>query len=335
MQKQFPNISTSFLLYKLCDEPAMKLAIKNYFLLLTAILIPMLVSLPAQAAVYHLQIENPHQEIAYVVGDTFIRTVTLNINTPYQLQLSSLPAKGLQIQGVELRKVQVDEKRSWKMTRYQIKFEYQIFNSWADVKKLAIPKFPLKISNPDFKDKSFIITVPAWQFRVSPLAVNGENYIEQDMSPYRGPMLVESSITKVYLGLFLAITLLACIGLVYINEDKTWFPGMGGPFALSYRKITGIHVGQDIGDIAAIQLAATSIHHAFNQTYGENLFAADIDTFLQKHPGFSSIKQEISHFFNLSNQVLFATKTKDKPGISIASLIQFCEQCRHCERGIA
>lgn len=284
------------------------------------------------AELYELRIQNSKKQIGYVVGDIFTRTIDLNVKAPYKLSSASIPAKGLQQKGIELRSVKVTEKQTAKSTRYQLQLKYQIFTSGPTVRKLEIAKHPLIITH---AGNSLKINIPQWKFRVSPLAVNGKVYIEQDMSPYRGPMLVETTHTKYLLGTFLILTLLATLGLIYINADLTWFPGMGGPFAMSYRKISSLPEVGNTEDSAVIQQAATSIHHAFNQTFGENLFATDIDLFVQKHPTFANIKQEIGQFFKASNHVLFAVNTSDKPHISIAALVQFCALCRHCERNVA
>lgn len=284
------------------------------------------------AELYELRIQNPRKQIGYVVGDTFTRTLELDVKAPYKLSAASIPTKGLSRKGIELSGVNITEKHVSESTRYQIQLKYQIFTSGSTVKKLELAKQLLKIIH---AGKSLTITVPAWQFRVSPLAVNGEVYIEKDMSQDRGPMLVESVHTKYLLGIFLSITFLAALGLIYINADRAWFPGMGEPFAMSYRKISSLGVSHNSANIALIQQATTSIHHAFNQTYGENVFAADIDAFLEKHPVFTNLRQEISHFFNESNNVLFTVIANDKAKITIASLLQFCEQCRHCERSVA
>jgi mxaA protein len=297
----------------------------------------LLASMSTAAELYELHIQNPEKQIGYVVGDVFTRTVELNVKAPYKLSAASIPTKGLQQKGIELRAVKVTEKETSKSTRYQLQLKYQIFTSGPTVRKLEIAKHPLIITH---AGKSFKINIPQWKFRVSPLAVNGEVYIEQDMSPYRGPMLVETTHTKYLLGTSLLITLLATFGLIYINADLTWFPGMGGPFAMSYRKISSLSEANiaETGSAEAsalIQQATTSIHHAFNQTFGENVFATDIDLFVQKHPAFAHIKQEISQFFKASNHVLFAVNARDKTQVSIAALMQFCAQCRHCERNVA
>lgn len=284
------------------------------------------------AEMYELHIQNPKKQMGYVVGDVFTRTVELKVQNPYKLTDASIPTKGLNQKGIELRAVTMTEKQTSKTRDYHLQLEYQIFNSGATVKKLVITQYPLVITS---AGKSFKINVPAWEFRVSPLAVNGEVYIEKDMSPFRAPLLVDTTQTQNLLGVFLMLTLIATCGLIYINADHAWFPRMGGPFAMCYRKICHFKDEANDESEALLQETTTSIHHAFNQTFGENVFANDVDTFVQKHPAFANIKHEISQFFQTSNQVLFAVNAHDKTHVSITNLIQFCAQCRHCERNIA
>ena len=281
------------------------------------------------STLYDLSVHNPKKDIGYVVGDTFTRTILLDVKAPYKLSTASLPVKSTSQHGIELNTVKLTEKKSSEVIHYQIELKYQIFTSSPVVKKLEVPKYPLKIKH---AGKATIVTVPAWRLRVSPLAVDGEVYVEHDMSPYRGPILVESGYIKLMLGLFLSMVLLSIARLTYINADRTWFPGMGGPFAMSYRELSGLE-SHEKQDVVLLQQATTSIHRAFNKTYGENVFITDINTFLKKHPNFVSIKKEINHFFQQSNQVLFTPSLTNTA--SVAALKKFCEQCRHCERSVA
>lgn len=314
------------------NRPLNNILNTNFLKIILAYVLFLLPPISMGAELYELSVQNPKKQIGYVVGDVFTRTIELNIKAPYMLSKASIPIKGLHQKGVELSSVKVTEKKTLNFTRYQLQLKYQLFTSSPTVMKLKIAKHPLIITH---AGKFFKIYIPQWIFRVSPLAVNGEVYIEQDMSPYRGPMIVETTFTQSWLGAFLFITFLATFGMIYINADLAWFPGMGGPFAMSYRKISDLSQVSNADNIAVIQKATTSIHHAFNQTFGENVFAADIDLFVQKHPAFFNIKQEIVQFFNASNSVLFAVNDSDKASVSLVELIHFCTQCRHCERNVA
>lgn len=304
----------------------------NFLKLCFLYVLYLFVSNSIAAEMYELHIQNPKRQMGYVVGDVFTRTIELKVQTPYKLAVASIPTKGFNQTGIELTSVTSTEKQTSKSTDYYLQLEYQIFNSGATVKKLAIAQYPLIIT---YAGKSFKINVPPWEFRVSPLAVNGEVYIEQDMSPFRGPLLVDTTQTHYLLGAFLLLTMVATCGLIYINADLAWFPGMGGPFAMCYRKISNFKDEANDESEAILQEITSSIHHAFNQTFGENVFATDVDTYVQKHPTFAKIKHEISQFIQTSNQVLFAVNAHDKTHVSITNLIQFCAMCRHCERNIA
>jgi hypothetical protein len=294
----------------------------------------MLGSVVASAAEkpYTLAVHNPGRDIGYIVGDTIKRSIDIEVRAPYLLAPGSIPAKGVTYKGIELREVQLSEKKSSDARHYQLSLMYQVFTSSPNVKKLDLPKVVLQVTN---AGKHLNVNVPAWQFRISPLATHNETYVEQDMSPYRGPMLLDAGHLKPLFGGFLALTFISVLGLIYINADAGWFPGMGGPFAASHRRISSLPDNEE-----RTRRAVDSIHLAFNQTYGENLFEADIDTFLQKHPSFSGIRKEIRTFFDLSNAVLYGLKANEaKADESLADslrfLSDFCKLCRNCERGVA
>jgi len=293
-----------------------------------------------------LRITNPKRSVGYVAGDIFKRTLELEVAEPYTLSRASLPAEGVTHAGIELRKVEVDEKRLSETTRYRIVMTYQVFAHSRTASKIRIPTQSLQVTA---NGKSQRIPVPGWSFRISPLAAHGEIDIEKDMSPYRAPLQVETGHLKPTLGFFLVLVLISVLGLVYINADKAWFPGMGGPFAESYRKVSTLENSPD-----ALNKAITSIQNAFNSTFGENLFGHDLDKFVQKHPNFTKLRDEIERFFSISNHLLFGVEetpsqhtlaeflkqcqhTAASPGKAmhtIPGLTEFCRACRDCERRI-
>lgn len=280
---------------------------------------------------YQLQVTNPEQTIQYAIGDVFARIVDLTVNHPYKLALSSLPVKGSVQQGLELQKVKIEEQPAHANTRYRLQLHYQIFTSAPSVKAIKLAEHPLKITH---GSKFYKVNIPEWQFQVSPLATDGEAYIEHEMSPFREPLLVKADTVKAWLGGCLGFCLLCMAGLTYINADNTWFPGMGGPFAQSYRVVSELEVHAH--DHSTLQNAVLSIQRAFNKTAGENVFDTDIKRFVDRHPNFASIQAQIRSFYKDADQVLFgAAKDAEAEKITVARLAQFCAQCRHCERGVA
>lgn len=294
-----------------------------------------------------LRIINPKRSVGYVIGDIFKRTLELEVADPYTLSRVSLPAEGVTHAGIELRKVEVVEKRLSDTTHYSIGMTYQVFAHSRTASKVRLPAQSLQVVA---NGKPQRVLIPGWSFRISPLAADGVTDIEKDMSPYRAPLRVQSGYLKPVLGFFLVLVLISVLGLIYINADKAWFPGMGGPFAASYRTISTLENSTD-----GLNKAITCMQNAFNATYGENLFGYDIDRFFQAHPRFTKLRDEIEGFFSLSNSMLFGVKdTVSQPSLAefpkqcqsslaspgkaihtLAGLTSFCRACRDCERGIA
>lgn len=281
----------------------------------------LLTALPASATdPYTLQIRNPGRDIGIIVGDLLVRTVEIDAQAPYALAPASLPAKGVSRHGVELRDVSIARNDASSRTHYTLQFTYQIFTSASYAKKVRLPQEQLKLSG---DGRSIDIAIPAWNFSVSPLATHDETRFDEDMSPYRAPLLLDTSGKQRWLWGCAGLAVLSLIGLLYFNGDRTWLPGMGGPFASSYRKLRRLS-NTDIRQGVAL------IHQAFNQTLGANLFHADLEDFLRSYPRFRAVRSEIEEFFLLSNAVLFGGNAA--PRTSLPALRDFCKQCRDCER---
>lgn len=289
----------------------------------------MFYSLVASAAdlPYKLQVQNPERDIAYVVGDKIKRTVNLEVKKPYTLTLKSLPAEGLRRNGIELREIRVEQRETVEVKQYHLEFDYQVFTRSDVVSKFELPREVLHLGT---DGKSLNLLIPAWQFQVSPLATYSRGDIEKDMSPYRPPLTVDSPVLEYLLAGFLLLMLAGVGGLVYLHADEAWFPGMGGPFAASYRKIANLDDSSE-----GLRAAATSIHIALNQTLGENVFSQNLEQLFQQKPAFKTLEAEISSFFALSNHLLYGMTLSEPVAARISDLLAFCKSCRDCERALA
>ena len=279
--------------------------------------------LPAQAADdprYSLQIDNPQRDIGIIVGDVLTRTIVLDAQPPYALASYSLPAKGLNRRGIELRGIDVAQASAAGATRYTLRLDYQVFTSADTSRKAALPAETLQLTG---TGKALKVKIPAWNFRVSPLAANDETHIEQDMSPFRGPMLRETAAAKQLLLMFMSLIALSSIALLYLNGGGRWLPGMGGPFAAAFRQLRRMPA-------EGAQQAVAAIHQAFNRTFGATVFITDLPRFLTAHPRFLPLRHEIEDFFNLSNNVRFGAGNTDR--YTLHKLRYFCGLCRDCER---
>lgn len=284
--------------------------------LLALLLLAFTLPLAAADARYTLDIRNPGRDSGIQVGEVLTRTIVLDAIPPYSLMPSSLPAKGISRQGIELREIDITHSGN----RTTLQLAYQVFTSADSPKKVVLPAEHLQLTG---NGQTVRVTIPVWTFRISPLAASDSMRIEDDMRPFRGPLLREESRPQALLFGFAILSVLAVLALLYVNGSRRWLPGMGGPFATACRQMR--RLGQD-----KAQKAAAALHHAFNQTFGSTLFAAEIPRFLAEHPRFLPVKTDIEDFFRTSDQLRFAQMPPDR--YTLHKLQYFGTLCRDCER---
>jgi len=295
-------------------------------------------SLPdIKEGVVSIQIQDPERVVGYTVGDVLTRHMVISIKKPYKLIPESLPIVGYQkryrgqLIGIDLSDIKHSSKEHGDNVVHDLTLSYQVWTNRNVVKNGALPAEYLHIINVESKGKEVVkFRIPSFEFNISPIARFGQIKIEEDMSPYRGPLLLDSAPEKQRLKIMLSILTLSLLGLIYMLGKHAWLPRMGGPFAKSYRQIR-----KQANTPEGLQNAVSSLHTALNATAGHSLFNDNLDEFLAKKPAFNAIKTEIQHFFGLSNQVFFEPNAQHKAGSDPLNwLSQFCRRCRDCERGL-
>jgi len=284
---------------------------------------------------YQLEISNPTRDVGYTVGDTLQRHVVIRVNKPYQLIPTTLPIVGYerryrgQIIGIELRNIQQQSKQLSKQNEYRLDLEYQVFTNEATAKMAFLPAEIIKFQGAK-KDDVVQIRVPSWGFRVSPLAVFGAVKIEQDMSGYLPPFLLQPYPEKQKLVACLIILGISLLGLLYIFGNRAWLPNMGKPFAKAYRQ-----VHKQKADAAGVRQGLSVMHQAMNIAAQTSIFSDNKEMLFAKQPNLRSIDQELQQFFLLSRQVFFENKLAElNIPASHQWLKQFSRHCRDCERGL-
>ena len=283
-----------------------------------------------------IKMVDPVKDVGYVVGDMVTREITLTIKKPYALIEESLPIVGYektyrgQPIGIYLNAITHTKKDEDKQVVHQLTLTYQILTSSVVAKRAAVLAEYVRLVNTSDKEDLVKYRVPMWEFVISPLSVFGQIKVEDDMSQFRGPMLLDANSHKKNLNYLLAAFVLSLLGLIYIVGKHAWLPRMGGPFAKTYRNIKK----QD-NTPEGIQQAVTNMHGALNASAGNSLFMNNLDEFLAKKPAFKTIQAEIKQFFALSRQVFFEPNAKHDIGNNPNQwLAQFCRRCRDCERGL-
>ncbi|TSA48691.1 MAG: hypothetical protein D4R48_05105 [Nitrosomonadales bacterium] len=275
----------------------------------------------------------PAREVGYTVGDILERTITLEAKKPYKLLETSLPIVGYerrykgQVTGIELRRIHLEQSPGTDATTYTLHLAYQVFTNNIVAKPAMLPPEIVKFSG---AGKMFEYRIPSWSFRISPLAVYGSVKIEKDMSPFRGPLLLDASAEKLRLKVLLALFGVSLLGLLYVLGANTWLPRMGGPFARACRDLRKLPATDE-----GLQQAVTRVHQALNASAGNTVFGGNLEAFLLDRPAFIPLRADIERFFGLSRQVFFEPAAAHDIGATpLVWLRQFGRRCRDCERGL-
>ncbi|HSH72518.1 MAG TPA: hypothetical protein VK974_05605 [Methylophilaceae bacterium] len=297
-----------------------------------------------QDGIVKISIIEPDRAVGYTVGDILERTVTLEVKKPYKLLDTSLPIVGYehrykgQVSGIELSHIRHETLENDDNTIYTLYLAYQVFTNNVVAKPAVLPaevvkfKGPAKASATSIAAKTGIVqyTIPSWNFRISPLAVFGSVKVEQDMSPLRGPLLLDPTPQKLHLKILLVILGLSLLGLLYILGMRAWLPLMGRPFGKAYRDIRKLPATPE-----ALQQAVARMHLAINATAGSSIFTDNLDTLIASKPAFAPVKTDMERFLGLSRQVFFEPQAKHDAGSEpLVWLKGFCRRCRDCERGL-
>ncbi len=172
--------------------------------------------------------------------------------------------------------------------------------------------------------------MPSLDIAISPIAIFGQVKIENNMSPLRGPLLLNNAKEKKWLNVTLGFLAISLLGLLYILGKRAWLPRMGGPFAKTYRAIHKLPNSQE-----GLKQAVSKVHESLNATASMSVFSNNIEEFLANKPNFEPLKLEIQQFFSLSRQVYFESGATHNVGANPQAWLQsFARRCRDCERGL-
>ncbi len=299
------------------------------------LIVGLLTSLTSQAAEVAkaakiASVTNPTQAYGVQIGDKLSRKVVVEVPAPLKIAEGAFPKKGSKNNGVELVGVDVQTDQQKDFTRYTVNLSYQSFTSPS---KPTVVQLPVEKLNLTGGAKAETIEVPAWGFWLSPIVTGGIETAHKNIQPEAAPPLVDISAHQTRLALFASLLAASLLALLYMNADGNWLPFMGGAFAKAHRQLKRLAKSSGAKTAVEEKQALVYIHQAFNQHFGANMFARDIEPFLAKRTSFKKMKAEIAQFFDESNQSLYAVEPRDSQKI-IAELASLSKQLRACERGV-
>jgi len=277
-----------------------------------------------------ISLTNPTQTYGVQIGDKLSRKIVLEVPWPFKIAESAFPKKGSKNNGVELVEVSVITDQQKKSSRYTVNLSYQLFANPGKPIVMQLPAEKLSFAG---GSKVEILEVPAWNFWFSPIVTGGIETAEKNIQPEVMPPLVETSAHKSRLVIFVSLLVVSLLALLYLNADGNWLPFMGGAFAKAHRQLKRLAKLGVTKTTVEEKQALVYIHQAFNQHFGANMFARDIEPFVAKHSSFKKMQAEITQFFDESNQSLYAVEPRDSQKI-IVDLVRLSKQLRACERGI-
>ena len=277
-----------------------------------------------------ITLNDPERDSGYTIGDLITRNITLEVKQPYVIQETSLPIVGYerrrkgQVTGIELAKIGTEQRSGSTSNIYTLHLTYQIFTSSVVAKPAALPAEFVKFTD---GKTLFQYRIPSWSFRISPIAVFGSVKVEKDMSTFRGPLLIDASVEKQRLKVFISLLILSSLGLLYVLGANEWLPGMGGAFAKAYRDLRKLPKNAE-----GLKLGVERMHHAMNTCAGVSVFNAE--GLITSHAAFATLTEELNQFFLLSRTVFFEPTALSGLQDPQTWLRQFCLNCRHVERGL-
>ena len=277
-----------------------------------------------------ISLTNPTQTYGVQIGDKLSRKIVLEVPLPFKIAESAFPKKGSKNNGVELVEVSVVTDQQKENSRYTVNLSYQTFANPSKPTVMQLPAEKLRLTG---GAKAEMLEVPAWNFWFSPIVTGGIETAEKNIQPEAMPPLVEASAHKNRLVMFASLLAASLLALLYLNADGNWLPFMGGAFAKAHRQLKRLAKSSGAKTAVEEKQALVYIHQAFNQHFGANMFARDIEPFVVKRASFKKMQAEIAQFFDASNQSLYAVESRDSQKI-IVDLVQLSKQLRACERGV-
>ena len=271
-------------------------------------------------------IKNPAKATGIQIGDVLTRNITIQTAAGQKVTATSLPVKGERTDGIELVDVKLSSEEDEGKATHTLALRYQVF---ADAVSPAVMKLPAESVELSDTRK---IDIPSWNFWFSPLVKTPLANVLPNVQPQDKAPLIDTTHHMSALAIYLSLLVIGLLGAIYVNADRQWLPFMGGAFSRAHRSIKKVARSREADD-SKVKKVLLSLHQAFNQTYGKNLFRPDVDDFIRQHPGFQKIATDITSFFERSNQALFSKREHDQAGL-VSSLVAFSKNLRDCERGV-
>jgi len=268
-----------------------------------------------------LDIEQP-RSFGYHIGDRFSRVVQLALRQPYTLHGEALPTAGRFSEWLALETPRVTSERHADITRYEIRFDYQVVNVGSEAASIAVPHHELVYSNGRETLKALI---PATRVKIAPLRDSADTRLQEDQAPAR----LHFDATVLW---SCAATLTLCVLALAILEGGLPAWRRARPFAVARRAVRAARRrGWREEDY---DLALRAVHRAFNETAGRTVFADTLRDFFTEHAPFMALSTPVTEFYVRSRSYFYAADgDAPAPRYTARELATLVRRCHAIERG--
>tara|TARA_B100000035_G_scaffold167929_1_gene143311 strand:- start:7935 stop:8924 length:990 start_codon:yes stop_codon:yes gene_type:complete len=281
----------------------------------------------------NVEVIDPDQNVGYTIGDLIHRKVKVSIKKPFSLIEESLPIVGYEkryrgeLLGMTLRKADFSKEITNEKSVYDIDLTYQVFTNKDFAKPGAITADYYRVINSKKPDEIFKIRIPSFTFAISPIAVFGAVKVEENMSEYRGPFLLDASEARKTLKYASALLLLCFFILFYIYSRYSWWPRQNRVFSQIYSKYKKTEFSQE-----NLEAFTKALHNGLDKSLGQTVFIDNLNLLYKQNTSFQDIEDEIHDFFKLSRKIFFDKNGKINRTEAYKWLKDFALHCRFCER---
>jgi mxaA protein len=291
--------------------------------LLTLLMAALCTSL-AHAATAHTALARAY---GYQLGDVLTQEVSIELGageSQASVLSQSLPKLGKQ--GAWLELVGRSEIARHEDASLHFSLHYQVMNVPREVAVVFLPSPLLKLGKRGAKpgDNESEVKIPAQAISIAPMTKDeafaraGMEALrpEHEVMPEPASAYKAQAVRWMVAALLMALIALALAWWLHRLRQR-------GPFARAAREVRRT---QEVS--TAIHL----LHHAFNESAGQSVFAQSLHLFFQKHAHFSGLRADIEQFFQHSRRHFFFVATDQALDLqSIKTLAQHLAQAEKLE----
>jgi mxaA protein len=240
----------------------------------------------------------PERDFGYVMGDVIRQTLIVTTPADQMLDTTALPRPGPVNDWLDIRDISWESQPGSTEQIHHIYVQYQIFKGLRGPEQVSLPGLPLHFGGASPLDT----TGPDWPIALLPIIPVTLSSEEVELRP---PMLAQPMPTDAHWRIL----------WLWLSAGMTVGLYAGRHYWLGLRRTRPLlQARQDVCKLLQAPLtrerlnaAVRTLHTGLDHSHGATLFGHQVGLFCSEKPSFADLEAELEAFFNLSNQLFFAT----------------------------